>query len=126
MKSAISLQIANLYAQYAAQFACGERASNQMTMQAFVEQLAKQGVLLDTLNWQEWYQNAHLVDKPDYIREASLYQCRLLLTAMSRLERFSRGVLENMRRQGVLLAILERLNVLSHPEGNLGFGNATA
>ncbi|TVP12805.1 DUF6508 domain-containing protein [Shewanella sp. KCT] len=114
MKSVISLQIANLYSQYATQFARGDQASSQLTMQGFVEQLAQQGLLLDTLNWQEWYQNAHLVDKPDYIREASFYQCRLLLTAMSRLERFSRGVLENMRRQGVLLAILERLNVLTH------------
>ncbi|QDF75145.1 MULTISPECIES: DUF6508 domain-containing protein [Shewanella] len=118
MKRVISLQIANLYSQYATQFARGEQTNNHFSMKAFVEQLANQGLLLERLNWHEWYQNAHLVDKPDYIKEASFYQCRLLLTAMSRLEGFSRGVLENMRRQGVLLAILERLNALTQRSHN--------
>ena len=113
MKRVISLQIAKLYSQYGMQFARGEHTNHYISMQAFIEQLTEQGLLLDSLNWQEWYQNAHLVDKPDYIKEASFHQCHLLLTAMSRLERFSHGVLENMHRQGGLLAILERLNVLT-------------
>ncbi|MCG9736850.1 DUF6508 domain-containing protein [Shewanella insulae] len=122
MKRTISMQIADLYSQYAKQFALGEPRSDQMTMQGFVKQLAERGLLFDNLSWQEWYRHVHLVDKPDYIREASFYQCKLLLTAMSRLEQFSRGVMENMRRQGVLLAILERLNVLARSgyEGGSG------
>ncbi|WP_281213380.1 DUF6508 domain-containing protein [Shewanella insulae] len=122
MKRTISMQIADLYSQYAKQFALGEPKSDQMTMQGFMKQLAERGLLFENLSWQEWYRHVHLVDKPDYIREASFYQCKLLLTAMSRLEQFSRGVMENMRRQGVLLAILERLNVLARSgyEGDSG------
>ncbi|BDA61012.1 hypothetical protein NUITMVS1_24750 [Shewanella xiamenensis] len=58
------------------------------------------------------------MDKPAYIGDASVAQCRLLLTAMTRLEVFSPGVLENMRRQGVLLAIMERLQCLEAPTSN--------
>lgn len=53
-----------------------------------------------------------MVDRPEYIADASLYECRLLLSAMVRLERFSPGVLQNMRRQGVMLALLERMQQL--------------
>ena len=37
---------------------------------------------------------------------------------MTRLEVFSPGVLENMRRQGILLAIVERLQSLNAPKSS--------
>ncbi|ACA86218.1 DUF6508 domain-containing protein [Shewanella woodyi] len=102
-----------LYAKYVSDLACGERALSVFKMHEFIDELAENSLLLTDFNWDDWYHNSHLVDRPEYIADASLHECQLLLTAMTRLEQFSPGVMDNMRRSGVLLAIMERFNCLS-------------
>ncbi|RTR32105.1 DUF6508 domain-containing protein [Shewanella atlantica] len=100
----------SLYAKYVNDLACGERPISVCRIQEFTDDLAKSSMLLSEFQWDDWYHNSHLVDRPEYIADATLHECKLLLTAMTRLERFSPGVLDNMRRRGVLLAIIERFN----------------
>ncbi|ABV37292.1 conserved hypothetical protein [Shewanella sediminis HAW-EB3] len=100
----------SLYAKYVNDLACGERPISVCRINEFMDDLAKSSMLLSEFKWADWYQNSHLVDRPEYIADATLHECKLLLTAMTRLERFSPGVMDNMRRQGVLLAIIERFN----------------
>lgn len=109
MSDIMSVQIAALYAEYAKHFTQGEHLVCSSKLHDFTEQLQECGLLLERLDWSDWYQNSHLIDRPEYIGDASLQECQLLLTAMTRLERFSTGLLDNMHHQGVLLAILERL-----------------
>lgn len=101
-----------LYTKYLKDFTAGDVSLHRDRMLEFISDLTSQGWLLANFTWDYWYNNSYLVDKPAYIRDASVAQCRLLLTAMTRLEVFSPGVLENMRRQGILLAIMERLQCL--------------
>ncbi|WP_345888207.1 DUF6508 domain-containing protein [Shewanella algae] len=100
------------YQTYRHDFARGEQDYNPATVHKFVAEMKRQGMLLNEFSWDDWYQNSHMVDRPEYIADASLYECRLLLSAMVRLERFSPGVLQNMRRQGVMLALLQRMQQL--------------
>ncbi|MCL1137096.1 DUF6508 domain-containing protein [Shewanella pneumatophori] len=102
----------NLYAKYVADLKLGNHIVSDMRLQEFVADLEQCGMLLDEFDWDEWYQNSHMLDRPEYIGDASMYECQLLLTAMARIDRFSPGVLSNMRRQGVLLAIIERFQTL--------------
>ncbi|QFU22418.1 hypothetical protein FM038_009800 [Shewanella eurypsychrophilus] len=113
MKQLFTHQTSNLYAKYVNILACGEKPISVCKIQEFTDDLAKSHLLLSDFKWDEWYQNSHLVDRPDYIADATLHECQLLLTAMTRLECFSPGVMDNMRRQGVLIAILERYNNFS-------------
>ncbi|GGI76615.1 DUF6508 domain-containing protein [Shewanella gelidii] len=99
--------------QYIDEFRSGNNIVAQGRIQDFIEDVAQEGLLLTQFDWADWYQNSHLVDRPEYIASASRYECMLLLTAMTRLERFSPGVLDNMRRKGVLIAIIERLQTLN-------------
>ncbi|MFB2718517.1 DUF6508 domain-containing protein [Shewanella xiamenensis] len=108
----------HLYTKYLKDFTVGDAILHRDRMLEFINDLTTQGWLLANFTWDYWYNNSYLVDKPAYIQEASVTQCRLLLTAMTRLEVFSPGVLENMRRQGVLLAIMERLQCLEAPTSN--------
>ena len=105
-----------LYTKYLKDFTAGDVILSHERMLEFINDLTTQGWLLANFTWDYWYNNSYLVDKPAYIREASIAQCKLLLTAMTRLEVFSPGVLENMRRQGILLAIVERLQSLNGPK----------
>ena len=107
-----------LYTKYLKDFTAGDASLHRDRMLEFISDLTAQGWLLANFTWDYWYNNSYLVDKPAYIRDASVAQCRLLLTAMTRLEVFSPGVLENMRRQGVLLAIMERLQCLEASTSN--------
>lgn len=107
-----------LYTKYLKDFTAGDVSIHRERMLEFISDLTSQGWLLANFTWDYWYNNSYLVDKPAYIQEASVTQCRLLLTAMTRLEVFSPGVLENMRRQGVLFAIMERLQRLESPASN--------
>ncbi|MGI1943661.1 DUF6508 domain-containing protein [Shewanella sp. MF08487] len=102
-----------LYTKYRQDFTAGDANISHGRMLEFIHDLTTQGWLLVNFNWDYWYNNSYLVAKPDYIRDATIVQCQLLLTAMTRLEAFSPGVLENMRRQGILLAIIERLQSLN-------------
>ena len=102
-----------LYTKYCQDFTAGEANVSHGRMLEFIHDLTTEGWLLGNFNWDYWYNNSYLVAKPDYIRDATIAQCQLLLTAMTRLEVFSPGVLENMRRQGILLAIVERLQNLN-------------
>lgn len=108
----------HLYTKYLKDFTVGDAILHRDRMLEFINDLTTQGWLLANFTWDYWYNNSYLVDKPAYIQEASVTQCRLLLTAMTRLEVFSPGVLENMRRQGILLAIMERLQCLEAPTSN--------
>uniref|UniRef100_UPI0040478BE2 DUF6508 domain-containing protein n=1 Tax=Shewanella baltica TaxID=62322 RepID=UPI0040478BE2 len=107
-----------LYTKYLKDFTAGDVILSHERMLEFINDLTTQGWLLANFTWDYWYNNSYLVDKPAYIREASIAQCKLLLTAMTRLEVFSPGVLENMRRQGILLAIVERLQSLNVPKSS--------
>ncbi|MGX7652467.1 DUF6508 domain-containing protein [Shewanella putrefaciens] len=107
-----------LYTKYLKDFTAGDVILSHERMLEFIHDLKTQGWLLANFTWDYWYNNSYLVDKPAYIRDASISQCKLLLTAMTRLEVFSPGVLENMRRQGVLLAIVERLQSLNTPKSS--------
>ncbi|MEI8603127.1 DUF6508 domain-containing protein [Shewanella sp. PP-Sp27a-2] len=107
-----------LYTKYLKDFTAGDVILSHERMLEFINDLTTQGWLLANFTWDYWYNNSYLVDKPAYIREASIAQCKLLLTAMTRLEVFSSGVLENMRRQGILLAIVERLQSLNVPKSS--------
>jgi len=107
-----------LYTKYLKDFTAGDVSIHRERMLEFINDLTTQGWLLANFTWDYWYNNSYLVDKPAYIRDASVAQCRLLLTAMTRLEVFSPGVLDNMRRQGVLLAIIERLQCLNTLSSN--------
>ncbi|MCL1145839.1 DUF6508 domain-containing protein [Shewanella sp. 10N.261.52.F9] len=106
----------NLYAKYASDLKLDNQNVSDMRLQEFVTDLDRCGMLLDEFEWDEWYQNSHMVDRPEYIGDASIYECQLLLTAMSRIDRFSPGILSNMRRQGVLLAIIERFQILHYKQ----------
>ncbi|GIU35931.1 MAG: hypothetical protein KJ856_21940 [Gammaproteobacteria bacterium] len=107
-----------LYTKYLKDFTAGDVILSHERMLEFINDLTTQGWLLANFTWDYWYNNSYLVDKPAYIRDASIAQCKLLLTAMTRLEVFSPGVLENMRRQGILLAIVERLQSLNVPKSS--------
>ncbi|BAJ02584.1 DUF6508 domain-containing protein [Shewanella violacea] len=113
MKLSVSNHTSDLYAKYVNVLACGDKPISVGKLHEFTDDLAKSQLLLQDFNWDDWYLNSHLVDRPEYIADASLHECQLLLTAMTRLERFSPGVMDNMRRQGVLIAILERYNNFS-------------
>ncbi|WP_076409423.1 DUF6508 domain-containing protein [Shewanella sp. UCD-KL12] len=113
MNALITRHTSNLYTKYVGNFACGEKPVSVCKLQEFLADLSKSELLLTDFKWDEWYHNSHLVDRPEYIADASLYECQLLLTAMVRLEKFSPGVMDNMRRQGVVIAILERINMFS-------------
>ncbi|QLE85316.1 hypothetical protein FLM48_09595 [Shewanella sp. Scap07] len=108
-----TLAISPLYSRYADLFLQGDKPVCVSQFQQFVAELEQQGVLLPHLNWDEWYEHSHFVDRPDYIADATWYQCQLLLTAMARLEKFSPGVIDNYRRQGVLIAIVSRMQTLA-------------
>jgi hypothetical protein len=113
MKSLLHSHASAFYTKYASDLACSERALSIWKVNDFIDELADNSLLLTDFSWDDWYSNSHLVDKPQYIASASLHECQLLLTAITRLERLSPGVLDNMRRSGVLLAILERFNNIS-------------
>lgn len=102
-----------LYQKYVSDFEKGDHPVCKYKLLEFCQELEALGLLLSQFDWTYWYSSCHLVDKPDYILDATYKECQFLLTAMVRLERFSPGVLENMRRQGVLLAIIERLQALT-------------
>ncbi|WOT03826.1 DUF6508 domain-containing protein [Shewanella youngdeokensis] len=104
---------ASLYNKYAHDLVSGDHDVSDKRLQNYVAELASLGLILETFKWDEWYSNSYMVDRPEYIAEATLYECQLLVTAMARLDRFSPGVLSNMRRQGVLNAIALRFKVLS-------------
>ncbi|WP_394203643.1 DUF6508 domain-containing protein [Shewanella waksmanii] len=103
----------SLYSRYADLFLQGDKLVCITQFQQFVVELEQNDILLDELNWDEWYEHSHFVDRPEYIADATWYQCLLLLTAMARLEKFSPGVIDNYRRQGVLIAIITRMQSLS-------------
>ncbi|WP_028766919.1 MULTISPECIES: DUF6508 domain-containing protein [Shewanella] len=103
-----------LYANYAADLKLANHQVSDLRLQEFVVDIEQCGLMLTQFNWDDWYQNSHLIERPEYIADASLYECRLLLTAMARIDRFSPGILSNMRRKGVLIAIVERLQALHY------------
>jgi hypothetical protein len=102
-----------LYQKYGDDFVAGDAKLPNGRMTEFCHDLEREGLLLGNFNWHLWYPASHLLDNPAAIVTASFNQCQILLCAMLRLERFSPGVLENMRRRGVLLAILARLYTLT-------------
>ncbi|ABZ76965.1 conserved hypothetical protein [Shewanella halifaxensis HAW-EB4] len=104
--------VTDIYAKYANDLKLGNHFVSDKRLQEFVADLEKSDILLETFDWDQWYQNSHMVDRPEYIADASFYECQLLLTAMSRIDKFSPGILSNMRCQGVLVAIIERLQSL--------------
>ena len=114
--STVQGYLSSLYTQYANDLKLGEHFVSDKRLQEFVTDLETSGILLGQFNWDEWYQNSHLVDRPEYIADASFYECQLLLTAMARIDRFSPGILSNMRCQGVLIAILQRFQTLHYKE----------
>ncbi len=69
------------YQTYRHDFARGEQDYNPATVHKFVAEMKRQGMLLNEFSWDDWYQNSHMVDRPEYIADASLYECRLLLSA---------------------------------------------
>ncbi|QSX28688.1 hypothetical protein JYB88_10355 [Shewanella cyperi] len=89
--------------------AAGEHGCEPGLLRQVVELLERTGILIEEFDWQDWYRNQHLLDCPERIAAANAQQCRQLLSALARLERYSHGVLAHMRRRGVLLALLERL-----------------
>lgn len=113
MNQILLSHISEHYTKYVSDLACGEHVNSGRKLHEFIEELSEYRLLLTNFDWDDWYHNSHLVDRPEYIADASLYECQLLLTAMTRLEQFSPGVMDNMRRRGVLLAILERFNCIS-------------
>ena len=106
--------LASLYSKYAAEFKLGKQDVSDTRLQEFVADLEADGILLTSFDWDEWYQYSYMVDRPEYIADASFYECQLLLTAMARIDRFSPGILTNMRCQGVLIAIIERSQSLNY------------
>lgn len=107
-----------LYQPYLAWLAAGEHEQASGDTKAFIDQLRRAKLELDDFDWKAWYDRTHLVDKPDYLAQASLLDCRVIISAMLRLERFSPGVVENLRRQGVLCALMARLDTLLQPEAS--------
>ncbi len=103
------------FSQYFKEFTCGENRVSANRMAQFIDDLHHHGLILKQFSWSDWYHHSHLVDRPEYIADATAHECMLLLTAMTRLEKFSPGVMENMRRQGVLHAILQRFNAIELP-----------
>lgn len=112
MQAYLNQQVSSSLSQYIEDFSGGDRIVNHNRILEFVKDVASAGLILKNFQWSDWYHNSHLVDRPEYIIDATEYECMLLLTAMTRLEKFSPGVLDNMRRKGVLLAIIERLQSL--------------
>ncbi|MGS0680734.1 DUF6508 domain-containing protein [Shewanella sp. 125m-7] len=115
-KALLKSYVTGLYAKYVGDLKLSNHFVSDKRLQEFVADLDQSGMLLDEFNWSEWYDNSYMVDRPEYIGDASLYECRLLLTAMARIDKFSPGVLSNMRRQGVLFAIIERFQTLKCQE----------
>lgn len=111
--STIQSHTTGLYKEYAQDLVIGNHFVSDKRLQEFVADLDRDGLLLESFKWDEWYNKSYMVDRPEYIADATLYECQLLVTAMSRLDRFSPGVLSNMRQQGVLNAIVERFRTLS-------------
>lgn len=78
----------------------------------FEKELESRDLLLISFRWEDWYNHSHFIDRTDYISDATLFECQLILTAIIRLERFSPKTLDNMRRLGVLKAVMDRLSWL--------------
>ena len=72
------------YTKYVNDLACGECVGSGHKLHEFMDELSEYRLLLTNFDWADWYQNSHLVDRPEYIADASLYECQLLLTAMAR------------------------------------------
>ena len=84
----------------------------------FEKELESRNLLLISFRWEDWYNYSHLIDRPDYISDATIFECQLILTAIIRLERFSPKTLDNMRQLGVIKAVMDRLSRLGssgHP-----------
>ena len=78
----------------------------------FEKELESRNFLLVSFRWEDWYNHSHFIDRTDYISDATLFECQLILTAIIRLERFSPKTLDNMRQLGVIKAVMDRLSWL--------------
>lgn len=101
-----------LYRPFMSWLAAGEHELSGADAGEFISALKASSLEQVGFDWKDWYERTHLVDKPAYLEQASLHDCRVILSAMLRLERFSPGVVENLRRQGVLCALMARLDAL--------------
>lgn len=108
-----------LYRPFLSWLAAGEHELSGGDASAFLSALRASSLELVGFDWKDWYERTHLVDNPTYLETASLHDCRVILSAMLRLERFSPGVVENLRRQGVLCALMARLDALWQLESAL-------
>ncbi|WP_372870144.1 DUF6508 domain-containing protein [Shewanella sp.] len=112
MALAITRESFGLYRPFLPWLAAGEHDLSCEDASAFHTKLKASRLELAAFDWKDWYERTHLVDKPAYLETASVHDCRVIISAMLRLERFSPGVMENLRRQGVLCALMARLDEL--------------
>ena len=84
--SIIQRHTAGLYSEYAKDLVIGNHFVYDKRLEAFVAELDRLGLLLKSFKWDEWYNNSYMVDRPEYIADAGMYECQLLITAMSRLD----------------------------------------
>ena len=82
---------------------------------AFNRMIYQEGWILDGFDWPEWAQTDEFKDlfsKPEALAKASVDQLAMLLTALSRKERFCEGTMASACSDGLLAGITQRAGML--------------
>ena len=82
---------------------------------AFNRMIYQEGWILDGFDWPEWAQTDEFKDlfsKPEALAKASADQLAMLLTALSRKERFCEGTMASACSDGLLAGITQRAGML--------------
>lgn len=84
---------------------------------AFIACLYDTQIVTDA-DWSAWLEDGGrtLYDDPEQLGQATLEQCRMLLIAHARTDRFVDGHLLSILRDGHLVAVLERIRELVEPQ----------
>ena len=82
---------------------------------AFNKMIYQEGWIIDGFDWPEWAQTDEFKDlfsKPEALAKASADQLAMLLTALSRKERFCEGTMASACSDGLLAGITQRAGML--------------
>ena len=82
---------------------------------AFNKMIYQEGWILDGFDWPEWAKTDEFKDlfsKPEALAKASAHQLAMLLTALTRKERFCEGTMASACSDGLLARITHRAGVL--------------
>jgi len=82
---------------------------------AFNKMIYQEGWILDGFDWPEWAKTDEFKDlfsKPEALAKASAHQMAMLLTALTRKERFCEGTMASACSDGLLARIAHRASIL--------------